>query len=51
MKNWKKKGEKKECFFVRSGPSSNIIDSRRSADEWKSSRVKQATYEDEWRPN
>lgn len=39
MKNWKNKGEKKECFFVRSGPSSNIIDSRKSADEWKSARL------------
>ena len=39
MKNWKNKGEKKECFFVRSGPSSNIIDSRKSADEWKSARM------------
>lgn len=39
MKNWKNKGEKKECFFVRSGPSSNIIDSRKSADEWKSARI------------
>ena len=39
MKNWKNKGEKKECFFVRSGPSSNIIESRQSADEWKSARI------------
>ena len=38
LKNWKNKGEKKECFFLRSGPSSNIIGSRRSADEWKSAR-------------
>jgi len=45
MKNWKDKGEKKECFFVRSGPSSNLIDSRKSADEWKSARIEMQEYE------
>jgi hypothetical protein len=45
MKNWKNKGEKKECFFVRSGPSSNIIESRQSADEWKSARIEIQEYE------
>jgi hypothetical protein len=46
MKNWKNKGQKKECFFVRSGPSSNIIDSRKSADEWKSARLEMYQYEE-----
>jgi len=45
MKNWKGKGKKKDCFFVRSGPSSNLIDSRKSADEWKESR--RALHEEE----
>jgi hypothetical protein len=44
MKNWKNKGEKKECFFVRSGPSSNIIESRQSADEWKLARKEMQEY-------